>query len=177
MIVDKKLKGVKAVQTLSRLNRTCPGKIDTFVLDFANKKEDILKAFQPFYQETSLEQEVNVDLIYQTERELLGYGIYNSDDIEAFIKVYNQPGKQDNVAMGKMTSVLKPVADRYTGFEVSKSSIGECWIRSCCDWSGRQDDDICGLDNSRLDLYDKMKHILAETCLSSEFRRLGLEVA
>ena len=66
---------------------------------------------------------------------------------------------------------------RNTGFEVSKSSIGECWIRSCCDWSGRQDDDICGLDNSRLDLYDKMKHILAETCLSSEFRRLGLEVA
>ena len=66
---------------------------------------------------------------------------------------------------------------RNTGFEVSKSSIGECWIRSCCDWSGRQDDDICGLDNSRLDLYDKMKHILAGTCLSSEFRRLGLEVA
>ncbi|MBR3041220.1 MAG: type I restriction endonuclease subunit R, partial [Eubacterium sp.] len=52
MIVDKKLKGVKAVQTLSRLNRTCPGKVDTFVLDFANKQEDILKAFQPFYQET-----------------------------------------------------------------------------------------------------------------------------
>ena len=54
MIVDKKLKGVKAVQTLSRLNRTCPGKVDTFVLDFANKKEDILDAFQPVYQETSL---------------------------------------------------------------------------------------------------------------------------
>ena len=43
MIVDKKLKNVKAVQTLSRLNRTCPGKVDTFVLDFANKKEDILE--------------------------------------------------------------------------------------------------------------------------------------
>lgn len=49
MIVDKKLKNVKAVQTLSRLNRTCPGKTDTFVLDFANRKEDILDAFQPFY--------------------------------------------------------------------------------------------------------------------------------
>ena len=61
MIVDKKLKGVKAVQTLSRLNRTCIGKVDTFVLDFANKKEDILEAFQPFYQETSLSQEVNAD--------------------------------------------------------------------------------------------------------------------
>ena len=113
MIVDKKLKNVKAVQTLSRLNRTCPGKVDTFVLDFANKKEDILEAFQPFYQETSLEQEVNVDLIYQTEKELLDYAIYNEHDINAFINVWNHPGKQDATAMGKMTSVLKPIADRY----------------------------------------------------------------
>lgn len=111
MIVDKKLKGVKAVQTLSRLNRTCPGKNDTFILDFANKQEDILKAFQPFYQETFLEQEVNTDLIYQTEKELLDYAIYSSEDIAAFIKVWETG--QDSAAMGRMTSVLKPVADRY----------------------------------------------------------------
>ena len=113
MIVDKKLKNVKAVQPLSRLNRTCAGKVDTFVLDFVNKKEDILEAFQPFYQETSLEQEVNVDLIYQTQHELRGYGIYNDNDIDAFVTVWNKPGKQDATAMGKMTSALKPVADRY----------------------------------------------------------------
>ncbi len=113
MIVDKKLKGVKAVQTLSRLNRTCTGKVDTFVLDFANKQEDILDAFQPFYQETFLEKEVNVDLIYQTERELLDYAIYTSEDIEAFVKVWNTHGVQDSVAMGRMTSALKPVTDRY----------------------------------------------------------------
>ena len=113
MIVDKKLKGVKAVQTLSRLNRTCPGKNDTFILDFANTADEILEAFQPFYQETSLESEVNTDLIYQTEKELLGYAIYNSDDIEAFIKVWSKSGKQGSAAMGKMTSALKPVADRY----------------------------------------------------------------
>ncbi len=113
MIVDKKLKGVKAVQTLSRLNRTCTGKVDTFVLDFANKQEDILDAFQPFYQETFLEKEVNVDLIYQTERELLDYAIYTSEDIEAFINVWNTHGVQDSVAMGRMTSALKPVTDRY----------------------------------------------------------------
>ena len=59
MIVDKKLRGVKAVQTLSRLNRTHPDKQDTFIIDFVNSKEDILKAFQPFYQETSLSQEIN----------------------------------------------------------------------------------------------------------------------
>ena len=113
MIVDKKLKGVKAVQTLSRLNRTCTGKTDTFILDFANKKEDILDAFQPFYQETFLEQEVNVDLIYQTERELLNYAIYTIIDVEAFIEVWNKSGGQESTSMGKMTSVLKPVADRY----------------------------------------------------------------
>ena len=111
MIVDKKLKGVKAVQTLSRLNRTCPGKVDTFVLDFANKQEDILEAFQPFYQETSLEQEVNADLIYQTQKELRGYAIYSDNDIDAFINVWKQLDKKDG--MGRMTSTLMPVAERY----------------------------------------------------------------
>ena len=53
MYVDKKLAGVKAVQTLSRLNRTHPGKDDTFVLDFANNAEEIQDAFEPFFEETS----------------------------------------------------------------------------------------------------------------------------
>lgn len=113
MIVDKKLKSVKAVQTLSRLNRTCPGKYDTFVLDFANTKEDILEAFQPFYQETYLEQEVNADLVYQTQKELRGYAIYTDEDIEAFINEYTRSGKQDKNAMGRMTSILMPAATRY----------------------------------------------------------------
>ena len=52
MFVDKKLSGVKAVQTLSRLNRTMKGKQDTFVLDFVNSEDDILSSFAPFYQET-----------------------------------------------------------------------------------------------------------------------------
>ncbi len=59
MFVDKKLSGVKAVQTLSRLNRTMKGKEDTFVLDFVNNAEDIQKAFQPYYEATVLEQETD----------------------------------------------------------------------------------------------------------------------
>jgi type I restriction enzyme R subunit len=97
MIVDKKLRGVKAVQTLSRLNRTYPGKNDTFVLDFVNTKEDILEAFQPFYQETYLQQEVNTDLIYQPQKELRGYGIYNEDDIERFIKVWEKVDRRNGM--------------------------------------------------------------------------------
>ena len=113
MIVDKKLKGVKAVQTLSRLNRTCQGKHDTFILDFINTKEDILQAFQPFYQETYLEQEVNVDLIYQVQNALREYKIYDDVDIEAFSNEYFDKKVQDERAMGRMTSILKPIADRY----------------------------------------------------------------
>ena len=113
MIVDKKLKNVKAVQTLSRLNRTCEGKTDTFVLDFVNKAEDIKDAFQPFYQETFLQEEVNADLLYQTQRELRAYGIYSDEDIEAFTKEYYKKGRQDERAMGRMSSILLPVSNRY----------------------------------------------------------------
>ena len=136
MIVDKKLKGVKAVQTLSRLNRTCSGKIDTFVLDFANKQEDIYDAFQPFYQETFLEQEVNVNLIYQTERYQLNYAIYTSNDIEAFIKVWNAKGVQDSVAMGRMISVLKPVTDRYNLKNSEERYQFRRLVRSFIKWYG-----------------------------------------
>ncbi len=136
MIVDKKLKGVKAVQTLSRLNRTCPGKTDTFILDFANKAEEILEAFQPFYQETSLEEEVNTDLIYQTEKELLGYAVYNDDDIETFIKVWNRSGKQDSAAMGRMTSALKPVTDRYNQKNSEERYQFRRLVRNFIKWYG-----------------------------------------
>lgn len=113
MIVDKKLKGVKAVQTLSRLNRICPNKEDTFVLDFVNSKDEIKEAFQPFYQELSLEQEVNADLMYQVVDELHGYAIYDKKDIQAFCKIYYGTEKQDNTTLGKMTSVLAPCANLY----------------------------------------------------------------
>lgn len=136
MIVDKKLKSVKAVQTLSRLNRTCAGKVDTFVLDFVNTKEDILEAFQPFYQETYLQQEVNVDLIYQTQKELRGYGIYSEDDIEAFAKEYFRYDKQDSRAMGRMTSALLPVAGRYNKKTPDERYQFRRQLRSLIKWYG-----------------------------------------
>ena len=66
---------------------------------------------------------------------------------------------------------------RNTGFEVSKGSIGDCWVNSCCDWNGRQDNDVCGLDYSRLSVTDKMKSIYIGTSLSIEFPKVGLEVS
>ena len=88
MFVDKKLKDVKAVQTLSRLNRTCPGKTDTFVLDFVNTAEDIQKAFEPYYEATYLDEEINVNMIYDTRQLLRQKGIYDENDIQEFLKIF-----------------------------------------------------------------------------------------
>ena len=64
---------------------------------------------------------------------------------------------------------------RNTGFEVSKGNIGDCWIKSCCEWDKRQKDDICGLDSRRLSIFDKMKSIYEGTCLKEQFYATGLE--
>ena len=136
MIVDKKLRSVKCVQTLSRLNRTCPGKKDTYVLDFVNTAEDIQEAFQPFYQETSLSQEVNTDLIYQLQKELHDYNLYSFNDIEAFCAIYYSGKKQGETAMGKMTSTLKPVQDRYNALSPDERYNFRRQIRSFIKWYG-----------------------------------------
>lgn len=114
MFVDKKLSGVKAVQTLSRLNRIYPGKEDTFILDFVNTKEEIEEAFKPYYEGTILGEEINVNLIYDTRTALRNHKIYNTDDIEKFVKIYYKIGNQTATDLGKMTSLLKPVVDRYS---------------------------------------------------------------
>lgn len=136
MIVDKKLKGVKAVQTLSRLNRTCNGKYDTFILDFINTREDIIEAFQPFYQETYLEHEVNVDLIYQVQNSLRGFAIYSYTQISAFCKEYFQTKGQNERAMGRMTSILKPIADRYNAKTIDEKYQFRRDIRKFVKWYG-----------------------------------------
>lgn len=133
MIVDKKLRGVKCVQTLSRLNRICRGKNDTFVLDFVNTAEDIQEAFQPFYQETSLSQEVNVDLIYKTQQELRNFNIYSDNDILAFSQLYFSDKKKDRE---KMTSALKPVADRYNRLTQDERYQFRRMVRKYVKWYG-----------------------------------------
>lgn len=114
MIVDKKLRDVKAVQTLSRLNRTCPGKTDTYILDFVNTAEEIQAAFQPYYQETILAEEINVDQIYKIRDELRNYKVYGSSDVELVAKIYFDPNaKKTDSVQAQVTNALKPAADVY----------------------------------------------------------------
>ncbi len=114
MIVDKELRDVKAVQTLSRVNRIYPGKEDTYILDFVNDVDRIQKAFQRFYQETSLTEEINIDLIYTTQRILHEYDIYTTEDIEAVSNIYFNPDvRKANATQGQISNALKPIAEKY----------------------------------------------------------------
>lgn len=88
MYVDKRLDGVKAVQTLCRLNRFCPGKENTFILDFVNKREDILTAFQPYYEQTQLSDVTDPNKLYDLKNKLDTFKIISPSDIDAFCAVF-----------------------------------------------------------------------------------------
>lgn len=117
MIVDKKLKGVKAVQTLSRLNRVCPGKTDTFILDFINTADEIKKAFEPFYTETFLKESINTDLIFEVQAKIAEAKVYNEADVEEFAKFYYSEGTQSDKDLGKIASMLGPAVEKYSKLE------------------------------------------------------------
>ncbi|MES9739430.1 type I restriction endonuclease [Peribacillus frigoritolerans] len=92
MYVDKPLSGIKAVQTLSRLNRTCPGKDDTFVLDFVNDPEDIKASFQPYYETTGLEEVTDPNILYDLQAELAPYQMYTEEEVRAVNELEMQGG-------------------------------------------------------------------------------------
>lgn len=120
MFVDKKLRGVKAVQTLSRLNRTMPGKTDTFILDFKNKPEEIQEAFQPFYEVSVLDQAIDPNMLYDAKEKIRKYNVYNDEDVRKIVGLYESSTiQQDNQLLGKLSSRFRPVIERYSQLEES----------------------------------------------------------
>jgi type I restriction enzyme, R subunit len=109
MYVDKRLSGVMAVQTLSRLNRTYPaaGKDTTYVLDFVNDPAEILASFQPYYRDATLEDTTDPDLIHDLQAKLDGAGIYTDAEVEAFVEAYLADRH------GAMTAPLKSASERF----------------------------------------------------------------
>lgn len=91
MYVDKKLSGVKAVQTLSRLNRTYPGKEDTFVLDFANDRQTIIDSFQPYYEMTMMSDTTNPNHLYDLKGKTDAAQVYYQSEVDGFAKIFYKP--------------------------------------------------------------------------------------
>jgi len=109
MYVDQKLGGVRTVQTLSRLNRTYPGKDETMVLDFANEADAIQKDFEPYYERTFLTEGTDPNILYDRQTTMDGFHYYDETDVDRFAREYFAP--KPNQA--KLYAALEPVVDRY----------------------------------------------------------------
>jgi len=118
LYVDKPLSGVRAVQTLSRLNRTAPGKEDTFILDFVNDRETILESFQPYYEITTVSGEPEPNYLYDLKARLDERQVYLRSEIDALANVYFNPDTRMNVrTQSKLYRFIDPAVDRYNALE------------------------------------------------------------
>lgn len=106
--VDKKLGGVNAVQTLSRLNRTHPDKGETFVLDFVNETGDIKEAFQPYYTTTVLSEATEPGILYDLRRDILGHKLFGEPQIAEFADMWHR-----GVTPAELNSFLDVLMKRW----------------------------------------------------------------
>ena len=117
MYVDRKLAGLQAVQTLSRLNRTYPGKERTFVLDFQNTIEDMQNAFRPFFEVTALEANSDPNQIYELEARLKTFGILDQGEIDRFAEIFYKGASTRMIARA-----LKDWCDRQSPASSKKTT-------------------------------------------------------
>ena len=132
MYVDKKLGGVECVQTLSRLNRTYPGKAElgTFVLDFFNDPQDILDAFQPYYQTAELADVSNPDQIYDLFEKLKAARIFLWNEVEQFVEAFYSKNKSNAALANICKPALQRWQQRYSAalndYDVTKNRLERC---------------------------------------------------
>ena len=130
MYVDKPLAGVLAVQALSRLNRSAPdlGKLseDLFILDFYNTQDDIKEAFDPFYTSTTLSEATDVNILHELKNTLLSFGVFDMDEVDAFISLYIHGANADQWA-----PIIDAAADRFN-FEIDWPENGKADFKMKC---------------------------------------------
>lgn len=118
MYVDKRLDGVQAVQTLSRLNRMIPGKDAPFVLDFVNDAVNIYRAFKPYYDKTGIQEASDPLMLEALKHELDQAQVYHWSEVEAFARIFYKPLEQQSAAdHAHMQRHLQPAVDRFTSIE------------------------------------------------------------
>lgn len=128
MYVDKRLAGIQAVQTLSRLNRTHPLKDGTFVLDFVNDPDDIQEAFRRYYEGSVMGESVDPDRLYEVKAELDASGIYLQSEVDEFTRIFFAPKRrQSPTDHRKMNAILDHALQRFTKLQNDAEQEAELW--------------------------------------------------
>jgi type I restriction enzyme R subunit len=126
MYVDKRLAGIQAVQTLSRLNRTHPLKDDTFVLDFVNEPGEIQEAFRQYYEGSVMGEQVDADKLYEVKAELDASGIYRQAEVTEFSSIFFAPKRRQSPGDHKaMNSLLDQAVARFSQLQNSEEDEAE----------------------------------------------------
>ncbi len=126
MYVDRRLSGIQAVQTLSRLNRTHPFKEDTFILDFVNDRADVQEAFKTYYEGAEIGEEVDPSRMYQIKVEVDSSGIYLLDDVNLFSETYFKPKlKQSPADHQKMNAIIDRSVSNFSALAKSDPAEAE----------------------------------------------------
>jgi type I restriction enzyme R subunit len=128
MYVDRRLAGIQAVQTLSRLNRIHPLKEDTFVLDFVNDRQEIQDAFKTYFEGAEIGEDVDPARMYEIKAELDGEGVYARADIEQFCAVYFKPRQRQSAGDHQlMNAALDPCVARFEKLQQDNPDQAELW--------------------------------------------------
>lgn len=114
MYVDKRLSGVQAVQTLSRLNRVAPGKEETFVLDFVNEADEIQRSFQPYYEQTIVAETADPNRLYELQHQLESAQVFSTGEVAGLCNIFYTPREKQSVAdQARMYGYLDPAVSRF----------------------------------------------------------------
>lgn len=128
MYVDKRLSGIQAVQTLSRLNRIHPLKEDTFVLDFVNDPAEIQQAFRQYYEGAVMGEEVDPDKLYEVKAELDASAIYLQNEVSEFSEVFFAPKRRQSPSDHKtMNAILDKAVARFCDLQTNNEEEAELW--------------------------------------------------
>ncbi len=188
MFVDKPLAGLRAVQTLSRLNRCAAGKTDTFVLDFANTAEDIKEGFRPYYEQTELSEPTDHNHVYTLGQRLRESPVLRAQDIDDFAAVYFKPYySQKAQDHGRLNKFIDPAVERYkqeyrdpgaSGGEERYTEEGEEFkslLRSFLRFYGFLSQIICWQDAELEKLYAYSRYLLTKLPYRSTGGMIHLE--
>jgi type I restriction enzyme R subunit len=163
MYVDRRLAGIQAVQTLSRLNRIHPLKEDTFVLDFVNDREEIREAFKTYFEGAEIGEEVDPARMYDIKSELDHDGIYTAADIERFSAVYFKPRQRQSPNDHQlMNAALDPCVVRFRELQQQGPDEAELWrgkLLAYCNLYGFLSQIIPYQDSDLERLYVFLRHL------------------
>lgn len=161
MYVDRRLAGIQAVQTLSRLNRAHPGKADTYILDFVNSSEEVLAAFKTYYETAELASATDPNIVFNLKAKLDGAGHYDEYEIERVVKVELNP----KAKQGDLIAAITPVADRLLKqYKQARDAWSAAYAKGDKEAAGKAQDEMDALLLFRNDMgvYQRAYTFLAQ---------------